>query len=53
MQTADDTGDTYDSGRYGQSSGKEWPSVKKPIQVVEITYLNRWKVRARNGRSKD
>ena len=36
-----------------QSSGKEWPSVKRPIQVVEIVYLDKWKVRARNGRSKD
>ena len=47
-QTADDTGDAYDSGGYSQLSGKEWPSVKRPIQVVEIR-----KVRARNGRSKD
>ena len=46
MQTADDTGDAYD---YSQSSGKEWPSVK----VAEIMYLDRWKVYARNGRSKD
>ena len=53
MQTADDTGDAYDSGRYSQSSGKQWPSVKKPIQVVEIMYLGRWKVSARNGRWKD
>ena len=30
-QTADDTGDAYDSGGYSQSSGKEWPSVKRPI----------------------
>ena len=29
-----------------QSSGKEWPGVKRPIQVVEIMYLDRWKVRA-------
>ena len=34
-QTADDTGDAYDSGGYSQSLGKEWPSVKRPIQVVE------------------
>ena len=52
-QTADDTGDAYDSGGYSQSSGKEWPSVKRPIQVVEIMYLDRWKILARNGRSKD
>ena len=49
---ADDAGDAYDSGRYSQSSGKEWPSVKWPTQVVEIMYLERWKIRARNGRLK-
>ena len=27
-QTADDTGDTYDSGEYSQFSGKKWPSIK-------------------------
>ena len=52
-QTADETGDAYDSGGYSQSSYKEWPIVKRSIQVVEIMYLDRWKVRARNGRSKD
>ena len=52
-QTAEDTGDPYDSGGYSQLSGKEWPSVKWPIQVVDITYLDRWKVCARKGRSKD
>ena len=41
MQTADDTGDGYDSGGYSQSSGKEWPSVKWPIQVVEIIHVPR------------
>ena len=45
-KTADDTGDAYDSGGYSQLSGKEWPSVEWPIQVVEIMYLDRWKVRA-------
>ena len=40
-QTADDTGDANDSGGYSQLSGKEWPSVKRPIQVVEIMYLDR------------
>ena len=30
-QTADETGDAYDSCRYSQSSGKEWPNVKRPI----------------------
>ena len=49
----DDTGDAYGSGEYSQSSDKEWPSVKWPIQVVEIMYLDRWKVRARKERSKD
>ena len=39
MTPADDKGDTYDSGGYSQSSGKEWPSVKWPTQVVEIMYL--------------
>ena len=29
-QMVDDTGDAYDSGRYGQLSGKEWSSVKWP-----------------------
>ena len=38
-QTADDTGDAYDSGRYSQLSGREWPSVKRPIQVVEIMHV--------------
>ena len=52
-KTADDPSDTYDSGGYSQLSGKEWPSVKWPIQVVEIMYLDRWEVGARNGRSKD
>ena len=52
-KTANDTGDAYDLGGYSQLSCKEWPSVKWPIQVVEIMYLDRWKVRARNGRSKD
>ena len=33
--------------------GKEWPSVKWPIQVVEIMYLDRWKIHARKGRLKD
>ena len=33
-QMADDSGDAYDSGGYSQFSGKEWPSVKWPIQVV-------------------
>ena len=52
-QMADDSGDAYDSGGYSQFSGKEWPSVKWPIQVVEIMYLDRWKVCVRKGRSKD
>ena len=30
-QTTDDTGDANDSGGYSQSSGKKWPSVKRPI----------------------
>ena len=46
-KTADDTGDAYDSGGYSQLSGKEWPSVKWPIQVVEIMYVDRRKVRAK------
>ena len=52
-QTTDDTGDAYHSDGYSQLSGKEWPSVKWRIQVVEIMYLDRWKVCARKGRSKD
>ena len=52
-ETTDDIGDAYDSDGYSQSSGKEWPSVKWPVQVVEIMYLDRWKVHARKGRSKD
>ena len=41
-QTADDKGDAYDSGGYSQFSVKERPSVKRPIQVVEIMCLDRW-----------
>ena len=33
-EMADDTSDAYDSDGYSRSSGKEWPSVKWPIQVV-------------------
>ena len=50
----DDTGDAYDHGWRIQSvSSKEWPSVKWPIQAVEIMYLDRWKVRAGKRKSKD
>ena len=55
-QMADDTNDAYDTGGYSQfwkHVNAEWPSMKWPIQVVEITYPDRWNARARNWRSRD
>ena len=42
MQTADDTGDAYDSGGYSQSSGKEWPCVKRPINKGSRDHVPAW-----------
>ena len=37
-----------DTVSFENMSGAEWPSIKWPIQVVEIIHPDRWKVRARN-----